>query len=135
MTQSQPDFPTPAHRPGLFARLAYGSAEVWGIDINADEGRLAQASRVYAHGIVDIELTAERITIEPWEIEQFKDLVAQRTRVFASTDASHSFTRPDASASAANCFADNVIFGASSGRRTSVAARSRAASFTRAPPA
>lgn len=33
---------------GLFARLAYGSAEVWGIDINADEGRLAQASRVYS---------------------------------------------------------------------------------------
>jgi len=23
MTQSQPDFPTPAHRPGLFARLAH----------------------------------------------------------------------------------------------------------------
>ena len=48
----------------------------------AEESAAAEASRVYAHGIVDIELTAERITIEPWEIEQFKDLVAQRTRVF-----------------------------------------------------
>jgi 2-polyprenyl-3-methyl-5-hydroxy-6-metoxy-1,4-benzoquinol methylase len=33
---------------GLFARLAYGNAEVWGIDINADEGRLAQATQVYS---------------------------------------------------------------------------------------
>ncbi|MET9271686.1 ATP-binding domain-containing protein [Kribbella sp. NPDC003557] len=48
----------------------------------AEESAAAEASREYAHGIVDIELTAERITIEPWEIEQFKDLVAQRTRVF-----------------------------------------------------
>src|SRR6185312_15442606 len=37
---------------GLFAKLAYGSAEVWGIDINADEGRLAQASRVYSHVVL-----------------------------------------------------------------------------------
>jgi SAM-dependent methyltransferase len=37
---------------GLFAQLAYGSAEVWGIDINADEGRLAQASRVYSHVVL-----------------------------------------------------------------------------------
>jgi DNA helicase IV len=48
----------------------------------AEESAAAEAGREYAHGIVDIELTAERITIEPWEIEQFKDLIAQRTRVF-----------------------------------------------------
>ncbi|MGW6200052.1 HelD family protein [Kribbella sp. NPDC055110] len=48
----------------------------------AEEAAAEEAGREYAHGIVDIELTAERITIEPWEIEQFKDLIAQRTRVF-----------------------------------------------------
>ncbi|TDW83928.1 DNA helicase IV [Kribbella pratensis] len=48
----------------------------------AEDAAAEEAGREYAHGIVDIELTAERITIEPWEIEQFKDLIAQRTRVF-----------------------------------------------------
>ncbi|MFF0342561.1 HelD family protein [Kribbella sp. NPDC004875] len=48
----------------------------------AEEDAAAEAGREYARGVVDIELTAERITIEPWEIEQFKDLIAQRTRQF-----------------------------------------------------
>ncbi len=42
----------------------------------------AEASnREYARGLVDIELTADRIVIMPWEIEQFADLVAQRTQL------------------------------------------------------
>jgi SAM-dependent methyltransferase len=32
---------------GLFAKIAYGGAEVWGIDIDAEESRHAQASRAY----------------------------------------------------------------------------------------
>jgi SAM-dependent methyltransferase len=34
---------------GLFARLAFSGAEVWGIDIDGNEGRRAQASRAYSH--------------------------------------------------------------------------------------
>jgi SAM-dependent methyltransferase len=37
---------------GLFARLAFRNAEVWGIDIDAKEGRWAQASRAYAQIIL-----------------------------------------------------------------------------------
>ncbi|MGW7683112.1 HelD family protein [Kribbella sp. NPDC054772] len=48
----------------------------------AEEDAAEEAGREYARGVVDIELTAERITIESWEIEQFKDLIAQRTRQF-----------------------------------------------------
>jgi SAM-dependent methyltransferase len=33
---------------GLFAKLACGSAEIWGIDIDADEGRHAKASGAYS---------------------------------------------------------------------------------------
>jgi 2-polyprenyl-3-methyl-5-hydroxy-6-metoxy-1,4-benzoquinol methylase len=33
---------------GLFAKIAFGQAEVWGIDIDANEGRWAQASRAYS---------------------------------------------------------------------------------------
>jgi DNA helicase IV len=47
----------------------------------ADEAAAAEANREYASGVVDIELTAERIEIMPWEIEQFRDLIAQRTRL------------------------------------------------------
>ncbi len=32
---------------GLFAKIAFGGEEVWGIDIDAKEGRWAQASRAY----------------------------------------------------------------------------------------
>lgn len=37
---------------GLFARLAFRSDEVWGIDIDANEGRYAQASRAYSQIII-----------------------------------------------------------------------------------
>ncbi|TDW21688.1 HelD family protein [Kribbella kalugense] len=47
----------------------------------ADEAAAEEANREYASGVVDIELTAERIEIMPWEIEQFRDLIAQRTRL------------------------------------------------------
>jgi DNA helicase IV len=47
----------------------------------AKEAAAVEADREYAHGVIDIELTAERIEIMPWEIEQFKDLMAQRTRL------------------------------------------------------
>ncbi|HEY3557603.1 MAG TPA: ATP-binding domain-containing protein [Kribbella sp.] len=50
----------------------------------ADDAATDEASRTYASGVVDIELTAERIEIMPWEIEQFRDLIAQRTRQLAS---------------------------------------------------
>ncbi len=33
---------------GLFAKIAFGGEEVWGIDIDAKEGRWAQASRAYS---------------------------------------------------------------------------------------
>ncbi|MEU4192089.1 ATP-binding domain-containing protein [Kribbella sp. NPDC026611] len=47
----------------------------------AEDAAAEAANREYAQGVVDIELTADRITIEPWEIDQFKDLIAQRTRL------------------------------------------------------
>ncbi|MEW5739887.1 MAG: methyltransferase domain-containing protein [Myxococcota bacterium] len=38
---------------GLFAKLAFGGQqEVWGIDIDGNEGRRAQASRAYSHVIL-----------------------------------------------------------------------------------
>ena len=37
---------------GLFARLAFGDAEVWGIDIDAAEGRWAAASQAYTQVIL-----------------------------------------------------------------------------------
>ena len=37
---------------GLFARLAFSTGEVWGIDIDANEGRLAQASQAYSQVIL-----------------------------------------------------------------------------------
>ncbi len=37
---------------GLFAKIAFDSEEVWGIDIDAKEGRWAQASRAYAQIII-----------------------------------------------------------------------------------
>ena len=37
---------------GLFARVAFGDAEVWGIDIDAKEGRWASASRAYSQVIL-----------------------------------------------------------------------------------
>lgn len=37
---------------GLFAKIAFRDAEVWGIDIDAKEGRWAQASRAYAQIIL-----------------------------------------------------------------------------------
>ncbi|WP_410791471.1 HelD family protein [Kribbella sp. C-35] len=67
----------------------------------AEDAAAEEAGRQYARGIVDIELTAERITIEPWEIEQFKDLIAQRTRVF---------NRPASSAEGA-AYDRNWVFG------------------------
>ncbi len=37
---------------GLFATLAFGGREVWGIDIDGNEGRRAQASQAYSHVIL-----------------------------------------------------------------------------------
>lgn len=37
---------------GLFATLAFGGQEVWGIDIDGNEGRRAQASQAYSHVIL-----------------------------------------------------------------------------------
>lgn len=37
---------------GLFAKLAFDGMDVWGIDINAEEGRHAQASRAYSQIIL-----------------------------------------------------------------------------------
>ncbi len=37
---------------GLFARMAFGSSEVWGIDIDAREGRWASASQAYRQVIL-----------------------------------------------------------------------------------
>lgn len=37
---------------GLFASLAFDGQEVWGIDIDGNEGRHAQASRAYSHVIL-----------------------------------------------------------------------------------
>lgn len=37
---------------GLFASIAFGDAEVWGIDIDAAEGRWASASRAYSQVIL-----------------------------------------------------------------------------------
>jgi SAM-dependent methyltransferase len=45
---------------GLFAKIAYGNEEVWGIDIDADEGRRAQASRAYQQLIL-ADITRARI--------------------------------------------------------------------------
>lgn len=43
---------------GLFASLAFEGAEVWGIDIDGEEGRKAQASRAYSHVILADVTTA-----------------------------------------------------------------------------
>lgn len=37
---------------GLFAKIAYGTEDVWGIDIDANEGRLAQATRAYSQIVI-----------------------------------------------------------------------------------
>lgn len=37
---------------GLFAKIAFEGAEVWGIDIDANEGRWAQASKAYSQIII-----------------------------------------------------------------------------------
>ncbi|GAA3102667.1 DNA helicase IV [Kribbella aluminosa] len=50
----------------------------------AETSAAEDANREYASGVVDIELTAERIEIMPWEIEQFRDLIAQRTQQLAN---------------------------------------------------
>ncbi|MGW6280160.1 HelD family protein [Kribbella sp. NPDC055071] len=47
----------------------------------AESDAAEAANREYAHGVVQIELTAERIALMPWEIEQFADLVARRTQL------------------------------------------------------
>jgi DNA helicase IV len=47
----------------------------------AAESDAAEAEvQQYARGVVDIELTADRIVIMPWEIEQFAKLVADRNQ-------------------------------------------------------
>jgi SAM-dependent methyltransferase len=45
---------------GLFAKLAFRDAEVWGIDIDANEGRRAQASRAYGQ-IILADVTSARL--------------------------------------------------------------------------
>jgi SAM-dependent methyltransferase len=45
---------------GLFARLAFQEAEVWGIDIDGNEGRRAQASRAYAQ-VMLADITRARL--------------------------------------------------------------------------
>jgi SAM-dependent methyltransferase len=45
---------------GLFARLAFQDAEVWGIDIDGNEGRRAQASRAYSQ-VMLADITRARL--------------------------------------------------------------------------
>ncbi|MFD7159232.1 HelD family protein [Kribbella sp. NPDC059898] len=68
------------------AELLGDTAEiVAGRKRQATEAAAAEdANREYASGVVDIELTAERIEVMPWEIEQFRDLIAQRTQQLAN---------------------------------------------------
>lgn len=44
---------------GLFARLAFQNATVWGIDIDGNEGRRAQASKAYSQVVLGDVTTAE----------------------------------------------------------------------------
>ncbi|HZX07456.1 AAA family ATPase [Kribbella sp.] len=65
--------------------LGETAAVVVGRKREASESAAAEeANREYASGVVDIELTAERIDVMPWEIEQFRDLIAQRTQQLAN---------------------------------------------------
>ncbi|MGZ0153316.1 HelD family protein [Kribbella sp. WER1] len=86
------------------AALLDEAAELLGDTAEIVAGRKRQASeaaaaedanREYASGVVDIELTAERIDVMPWEIEQFRDLIAQRTQQLANPAPSddHAFDR------------------------------------------
>lgn len=45
---------------GLFAKIAFSSEEVWGIDIDANEGRWAQASRAYSQ-IMIVDITKAKL--------------------------------------------------------------------------
>ncbi|MFI6674664.1 HelD family protein [Kribbella sp. NPDC050470] len=47
----------------------------------SDDAAAEQVHWEYARGVIDIELTADRITIEPWEIEEFAALVHHRTQL------------------------------------------------------
>lgn len=47
---------------GLFAKIAFGGEEVWGIDIDAKEGRWAQASRAYSQ-IVLADITKAKLPV------------------------------------------------------------------------
>jgi len=47
----------------------------------ADDDEAEAANREYARGVVQIELTADRMTLMPWEIEQFAELVHRRTQL------------------------------------------------------
>ncbi|WP_132209301.1 HelD family protein [Kribbella steppae] len=48
---------------------------------DADDAATEAANREYARGVVQIELTADRMTLMPWEIEQFAELVHRRTQL------------------------------------------------------
>ncbi len=48
---------------GLFAKVAFDDVEIWGIDIDAKEGRWASASRAYAQVILG-DVTAARLPSE-----------------------------------------------------------------------
>lgn len=45
---------------GLFAKIAFGTEEVWGIDIDANEGRWAQASHAYQQIVIG-DITRARL--------------------------------------------------------------------------
>jgi DNA helicase IV len=45
----------------------------------ADQARGAEEHLDYIRGVIEIESTAERITLMPWEVEQFTDLLARST--------------------------------------------------------
>ena len=75
---------------GLFARLAFQDAEVWGIDIDGNEGRRAQASRAYAQVLL-ADVTRARLPegffgscIANCSLEHIPDLGAALRTIYKS---------------------------------------------------
>lgn len=75
---------------GLFAKIAFDSAEVWGIDIDANEGRWAQASRAYSQivlgDITSVKLPASffKTAIANCSLEHVPDIDAALRTIAAS---------------------------------------------------
>jgi 2-polyprenyl-3-methyl-5-hydroxy-6-metoxy-1,4-benzoquinol methylase len=75
---------------GLFARLAFQDAEVWGIDIDGNEGRRAQASRAYSQ-VMLADITRARLPesffgscIANCSLEHIPDLGAALRTIYKS---------------------------------------------------